>query len=677
MSRQGRTRTDSLSAGRRVALAVLAWCLTGAVHAAVSEPAEAELFDLSLDDLLDLEVTTVSRQAESSRSTASAVYVITGEDLRRNQVTHLAEALRMVPGMHVARIDANRWAVNIRGSTSYFANRLLVQMDGRTLYSPVFSGTFWNVQDTLLEDVERIEVIRGPGAVMWGANAVNGVVNIITKSAAKTASTLVTAQLGTEDSIAQYRHGGALNEDWHGRFYVRTRDTDEMRQLEGGDNNDDWWLQQAGFRLDGGAGDIDSFTLQGDLYRGKESVRGLFPKFPPFPPDPNNGIDTFLDHNDIDLRGFNLIGRWTRKISEDEELQVQAYYDHTVRNTAGVIDIQLDIYDVEVQHVLAPVAGHGLIWGGAFRLVQDHFSNGGNLFFYTPAQTSRQRWSAFFQYDLPLIPDQLNLIVGSKFEDNDYTGYEYQPTAKLLWRATENQTAWLSWARAVRTPDRSEHDINLALNDGSELAFAQLIPAPDTHSEVLYSLDLGHRFRLRENLSWDIVLFDKRLADELGVVVSPTPQFPAFTAPFAYFPAQNFNRRGENHWGGELVLDWQPRDWWQVQAWWAHIQPKYADSSLSRNHANIRSYMNLPEGFELDGTVRYVDARTSANIPSYVELDLRFGWHINPELELSLGLSHLLDNETVEAPVQSFIRFQQTEIQRAASLKLTWTPGGR
>ncbi len=643
---------------------------------AVGQDPTGALFDLSLSALMDLEVTTVSRQAESSRSATSAVYVITREDLRRNQVTHLAEALRMVPGMHVARIDASRWSVNIRGSTSYFSNRLLVQMDGRTLYSPVFSGTFWNVQDTLLEDVERIEVIRGPGAVMWGANAVNGVVNIITSNAADSVGTLATVQAGTEDNIAQYRYGVALDGDWHGRFYVRTRDTDQLRQLEGGDTNDDWWLQQAGFRLDGRAAGEDVLTLQGDLYRGKESLRGLFPAFPNG--DPATGIDTFLDNNDNELRGFNLIGRWIRTLGAGEELQAQAYYDQTIRKTRGIIDIKLDIYDVELQHVLSPVAGHNLIYGGAFRLVQDDFSNGGALFFYTPAKTSRQRWSAFFQYDLPLIPERLNLIAGSKFEDNDYTGFEYQPTAKLLWKPEADQAYWVSWSRAVRTPDRSEHDINLALDDRStgapEFVFAQLIPAPDTHSEVLYSFDLGHRMQFSETISYDLALFDKRLADELTV----TPQAPQALAGappgFLYIPAPNRNRRGEDHWGGEIVVDWQPQEWWQMQAWWAHIRPRYAEGSVSRNHANLRSYMNLPGGFEVDGTLRYVDARRSRNIPSYVELDLRFGWHISPELELSLGLSHLLDNETVESPVQSFIRFQQTEIQRAASLKLTWTP---
>ncbi len=624
-----------------------------------ADPAATALFDLSLDDLMNLDVTTVSRKSESSRDAPTAIYVITREDLRRNHVTHIAEALRMVPGMHVARIDGNRWAVNMRESPSYFSNRMLVQMDGRTLYSPVFSGTFWNVQDTVLEDVERIEVIRGPGAVMWGANAVNGIVNIITRNAADTEGTLATLNLGSEDRIAQYRHGLQMGEDWFGRFYLRTRRADDLRQLEGGDNNDDWRMQQGGFRLDSRPdGLAGRFTLQGDLYKGQESVRGVFPA---------SGGGFPLDHSDAELRGMNILGRWTRALEEGGEFQLQAYYDRTVRLTPGIIDIRLDIYDLEFQHLLAPVPGHELIWGGGFRLTQDDF-DGNPLFFYTPAQTSRRRWTGFVQYDFEALPDALNLIAGVKLEYNDFTGFEYQPGVKLLWKPSESQTVWASVSRAIRTADRSEHDINLALAQPFPVLFpglfAYLRPAPDTESEKLQSLDVGHRWQLNEHFSWDVALFSKQLREELTVTQQQAN-------PLVFL---NENIGKEDHYGGEVVFDWQPRDWWQVQAWWAYIEPKHRENAVSRNHANLRSYMNLDRGIEVDGTLRYVDARASGNIPSYVELDLRFGWHASRDLEFSLAFNHLLDNETLEAPPQSFIRFQQAEIQRSVSLKVTWTP---
>ncbi len=618
--------------------------------------AAQDIFKMSLEEILNEEVTSVSRKAESPRDTASAVYVIRQEDLRRNHVTHITEALRMVPGMHVERIDAGRWAVNTREGTQYFNNRLLILIDGRTLYTPVFSGTWWTYQDFVLEDIERIEVIRGPGAVMWGANAVNGVVNIITKHSGDTIGTMASVNVGTEDNWQQFRHGFQIGDNWTGRLQFRNREADNSKRLNGGDNNDDWDLSRYGFRMDGKLDESNRLTVQSDGFRGTQALRGGFPAF-------GTG---FLDHDGIKMRGISLLGRWDRALDDGGSLQVQSYYDRVVRLKRGVMDFRIEIYDVEFQHLTAPGQRHEMVWGGSFRLAQDDF--GGNpLFFYTPDEVSRRRWTGFLQYDYEAIENTLNFIAGTKLEHNDFSGFEYQPSVKAIWRPSGRQTVWASISRAVRTPDRSEHDITFSLagTPPAGPSTLTLIPAPDTKSEYLKSLEVGHRWQLTDRFSWDLALYAKRFEDELRVeFINPTTLI-------------NGNLKGERFYGGEILIDWRPADWWQIQGWWAHINPRINPNSATRNHANIRSYINLPGNIELDGTLRFTDARQVAgapDIPSYTELDVRIGWQATPEFDISLGLQHLLDDRTVEAPVQNFVAFQQAEIERAFNLKLTWTP---
>ncbi len=612
--------------------------------------AENDLFELSLPQLLQIKVTSVSRQVELSRHAPSAIYVITRDDLRRSGVTHLAEVFRMVPGMQVARFNANSWAVDIRDASGQYANRMLVLRDGRILYNSLFSGVFWNIQDTLLEDVERIEIIRGPGAVMWGSNATNGIINIITRKAKDTTGTLVTGSVGSDDNIAQFRHGAKLNDQWFGRFHLRSQHTDESQLLQGGGSHDAWRLHQAGFRLDGEVDETnDIFTVQGDMYSGSKSFRTVFPAI----------AGTPYRTNDLELHGLNLLGRKTHHVNAGEELKFQVYYDLVVRDLPTIFKLRQETYDAEYQHTWSASRRHNWIWGGGFRLTQDEL-DGSPVVFFTPDAASRRLWTAFVQYDHEAIPDVLNLIAGTKFEYNDFSHFEYQPSVKLLWKRDEAQTFWVSASRATRTPSRSEQDVNLTL---SAVGPVQIIPEPSSQSEILYSVDIGHRWDLSDSVSTDVTLFTKRLRE--GLV--PTPQ----ANPLQLATENNVS---EDYYGGEFVLDWQPAQWWQLQTWWAYVEPRYSEGSISRNRANIRSYMNLPRGFEVDTTLRYADARTAQNIPSYIEMDVRLGWHATPEVDVSLAFEHLLDKRTVEAPADPFVADFQSEIQRAVSLKVTWTP---
>ncbi len=650
---------------------------------------DADVFDLHLHQLLHVEVTSVSRKPEEARHAPSAIYVISGEDLRRSGVTHIAEALRMVPGMHVARIDSNRWSIGTRGFAGQFANKLLVLIDGRSVYTPLFSGVFWDIQDTLLEDIERIEVIRGPGAVMWGANAVNGVINIITRKAADTTGNVVSLTTGSEDhGIAGFRHGAELSANSFGRVYVKSSQRDEQRMLEGGDNNDDWWLRQAGFRVDTSMRERESVTVQGDIYRGKSSIRAFLPS--PFGPT----APTVLDHNDTDMRGYNLLGRWEGDIEDGGSVSVQAYYDRAVREVSGLIDIDFSTWDLEFQHIADLAGPHQLIWGGSFRLIQDEIGRT-ETFNYDPDKATRRRWGGFIQYDYAAIPDELNLIVGSKFEYNDYSHFEIQPAVRLLWRPDERHTVWSAISRAVRSADRSDQDLNLRLQALAPSAatfglpgLVQLTPNKDHESEDLTAVEIGHRFRIRDNLSWDLATFYNNYEDHSAFLLSGTP-FAVFTpTPHVVIPAISDNEQQIETWGFEWLLDWQPTDSWQLQGWyaWMDTDSEYGDNpnlistAKSQEHANrrnlafVRSRTNLEGSLEFDAMLRYVDAERNADIPSYTELDLRLGWHPQKDLEFSIVLQNIFDNEHREAGNNDVVQLAAGEIQRAIQLRMVWRP---
>ncbi len=405
------------------------FALTGTCHAETGEAAEKqkltlELTDMSLEELMNIKVTSVSKRPEKLSHAEAAVFVITQEDIRRTGVTSIPEALRMVPGVEVARIDANKWAISARGFTRMFADKLLVLIDGRTVYTPLFSGVYWDVQDTLIEDVERIEVIRGPGASLWGANAVNGVINIITKHAKDTQGGLLSMTTGTEENaVGGVRYGGKINEETYYRFYTKYLNHDDFVNSADQDMNNDWEVFRSGFRVDSGLSDTDSLTVQGDIYGG--GIGSTYQT--PILQEPY-AVD--LDFNDA-IAGANLLSRWNRFFSDSSDISLQMYYDWTKReiNVGGE---ERDTFDLDFQHHIRLNSRNDFLWGLGYRYTADSFDESTTAAL-EPSSRSDHLFSLFIQDEMELIEELLKLTVGSKFEHNDYTGFEYQPTARLLW----------------------------------------------------------------------------------------------------------------------------------------------------------------------------------------------------------------------------------------------------
>ena len=472
--------------------------LGGAIHAGVSSP-PIDLTKLSLEELMDIEVTLVSRKKEKLFETAAAAFVLTQEDIRRSGVTSIAEALRLVPGMVVARIDANKWAVSARGFNGRFAQKLLVLIDGRSAYTPLFSGVFWEVQDVLLEDVERIEVIRGPGATLWGSNAVNGVINIATRSAQDSQGGMAVVGGGTEErAVGQLRYGGRLGEDAYYRVYGKYFDRDAFVDAEGQDGADEWHMARGGLRLDWQADERNTLTTQGDIYGGGTGQRYRFAALePPY----QRVVD-----DETQRAGGNILVRWEHLNSAKSDLALQVYYDRTEWDDVLMQEIR-DTYDVDFQHRFALSARQEVVWGWGYRHTRDA-TRGGFEFSLEPARRGVNFFSFFAQDNIALTDRKLRLIAGGKFEYNDYTGFEYQPNARLLWTPQPEQTAWAAVSRAVRLPSRADDDVRLAfltlppgtILDNTLPAMVVGMGDRQMKAEKLHAFEAGYRFRPRPDL---------------------------------------------------------------------------------------------------------------------------------------------------------------------------------
>jgi iron complex outermembrane receptor protein len=420
---------------------VTALCLSLAA-AAPAYPAQddqlaqaTQLKSLSIEQLMEIDVTSVSRRSEPVSGAAAAITVITGEDIRRSGASNLPDALRIAVGLEVAQSDGNTWAVSSRGFNTTTSNKLLVLIDGRSIYTPLFSGVFWDVQDVMLEDVDRIEIIRGPGATLWGANAVNGVINILTKSARDTQGGLVSVGGGTEDQgFASFRQGGKVGEETAYRAYGKYSYRDSLAFADGGSARDPLRRGQAGFRLDRSDAGSGAFTLQGDAYHGLAGQAVVV------------RADTALD-------GANLLGRWTRTYSENSGSDLQVYYDYTHRQIPQWFEEHRHTLDVDYQHRKPFGARQDLVWGAGYRITHDQVGNSPGVAFL-PDHRTESLFSAFAQDEIRL-ESHLRLTLGTKLEHNYWTGFEVQPSVRLSWVPDDRRTLWGAISRAVRTPTRS------------------------------------------------------------------------------------------------------------------------------------------------------------------------------------------------------------------------------
>ena len=538
---------------------------TSISHAAEKD---VDLLNMSLSQLSNVSVTSVSKKSEKASQAPAAIYVITQEDIHRSGATSIPEALRMVPGIQVAQAGSNQWAITSRGHNDQFANKLLVLMDGRTLYTPLFSGVYWDVQDTMLEDIERIEVIRGPGATLWGANAVNGVINIITKKAADSSGGIVNAGYGNhERGFVSGRYGGSLNEKTHYRGYAKFMRKDELEAVTGGDANDAWRQGRGGFRVDYEHSDRDDFTFQGDIYRGSSDFPITTPSLAfPF-------AQSISDQEDVS--GANILTRWNRKLSENGNMSLQVYYDNASRSNA-VLENSVHTFDVDFQHAFTPHQRHELVWGGGYRLVKDSIEDT-IIVNFNPDNTNDNTFSAFVQDKVALSADELYLTLGSKFEHNDYTGFEYQPSAKLTWLLNDKQTLWTSVSRAVRTPNRGNSDAILSVltvptgNPLLPAGFVSSVGNTELDSEELIAYEIGYKIQPKENLSIDISAFyndyDKEFAGALGA-----PFLNVYNGlPYVIVPIGTENLGEPDSQGVELAVNWKVMDNWQLAAGYNYL----------------------------------------------------------------------------------------------------------
>jgi iron complex outermembrane receptor protein len=589
--------------------------------------ATRELVDLSLEELSNIVVSSVSGRPELLSGALASVYVISGEDIRRSGATSIPDALRLAPNLQIARTGASGYAITARGFNDPLANKLLVLIDGRAVYTPTFSGVFWEAQDVMIEDIARIEVISGPGGVLWGANAVNGVINILTKSSAETQGNLVTAGGGTNEAGVAARHGGTLGNGSY-RLYAKAVRRDDLSLPTGTELQDGSDRRQAGFRSDWQSG-LNGYTLQGDVYFQEGTQQ----------PEAQ------------ELRGANLLARWSKDLGGGEALRVQAYYDRTSREQQT-----LDTADLELQHMLRARGAHRLLWGGGLRYSRDRIDNSALLAFLPPDK-DLPGWNVYAQDEITLR-DDLEASIGAKIDHNTYTGAEFLPSARLGWRVTPEHLAWTAVSRAVRTPSRFDRELFLP-----GIPPFLLAGGPNFESEVAYVYELGYRGTPFTRLQWSATAF----YHDLDKVRSISPgagganvanDREGHTKGFETWAAYRITDGWRLH-GGFTRLETNLR----VKEGAIDLQPAINIASDPPYWWQLRSSHDFGKSIELDLMMRHYAEIENRSVPSYTALDLRLGWMPLRELELSLLLQNLLDPGHIEwAPGTA-------EFERAAYLK--------
>ncbi len=630
--------------------------------------ANSDFTDLSLEQLMQIKVTSAAKKTQPLAQAATAIFVINSEDIRRSGVTSIPEALRMAPGVQVAHIDQNKWAVSIRGFSRLFSDKLLVLIDGRTIYNALFSGVFWDIQDTRLEDIARIEIIRGPGAALWGANAVNGVINIITHNSVDTQGVQATVIAGDEERLTtSLRYGGNLNNIGSYRIYGKYINRDSFTDHHGEAAWDDQDLIHFGLRADLQPNAYQSLTIQGDIYDGESNSRVT-----------QALLQTpWSKHEKAEMKvnGGNLLSRYEHTFSNNSELSLQAYYDLNNRKMF-IGDLKMETIDIDLQHRFNWGDNQEMTWGLGYRYIKHDVS------LYQPdlvvlGNHKLDLFSAFFQDEITLIPERLKLIIGSRFEDNYFSGFEFQPSARILWTPTKRISFWTAISRAVRTPSTS--NIN-AMFTIAALPPEPPIPLPvkvmyignkNFKSENLLAFETGGRIQLNDNLSIDVALF-YNLYDDL---ISSENMSLTITLPYITATTYPENNSKATTFGGELVIDWLPLSWWHLQFVGSLIDidsdpDNYRDKETPEYQFSLRSMIDLPHNFEFDAWLRRVDEIQQLEISDYTQLDLRIGWRPHDNLELSLVGQNLLQSQQLEQ-LDETINFNHTEVERSFYLKAT------
>jgi iron complex outermembrane receptor protein len=614
---------------------------SGAGALAAETPQQlANLADLSIEELGNVQVTSVSKHAERLSDAPASIYVITAEEIRRSGATRLPEALRLAPNLQVAQANANTYAISARGFNSTTANKLLVLIDGRAVYTPLFSGVFWDAQDVPLEDVERIEVISGPGAALWGANAVNGVINVITRRSSDSQGGLAYARAGNLERGYGARYGGTIGDTGSYRLYGRSFDVFNTPSASGVTASDGWTRGQVGFRTDWGTA-ANGFTLQGDGYQGKLGQ---------------------AIGDDSTIAGGNLLGRWNRDLAEWGGLQVQTYFDNTERDIPGTFAEHLNIFDFELQHSPRAIGSHAITWGGGYRYGVDHVTNSAVLAFL-PADRNL-RWSNVFAQDEIALKDDLRLTLGAKFENNYYTGTDFMPSVRLAWKPEPQRLVWGAVSRAVRAPSRIDRDFFV-----NAPPILNLQGGPGFTSEVVDVFEIGYRAQPSPQSSYSLSVFHN-VYDKLRSLE------PASGGAVVIDNKMEGTTDGLEAWGTyQAAKNWRLSAGGFLLKQRLNFKPDSGDTNLAAagndpaHQLMLRSSLDLPDRSQLDVIVRYVDALPNPSVPSYTVMDVRYGMPLRRDLELSFAARNLLD-----APHAEFGAGGASVVSKGGYVELKWTP---
>jgi iron complex outermembrane receptor protein len=652
-----------------------------AQNAGPDESAVNPAKQLTLEQLGDVEVTTATKEPAQVWKTPAAIYVITQEDIQRSGATSIPDALRLAPGVEVARIDSNKWSIGIRGFGSRLSRDVLVLIDGRTVYTTLLAGTYWEAQNLLLADVERIEVIRGPGGTIWGPNAVNGVINIITKSSKDTHGAYVSVEGGSVDQgTVSARYGGGNGKTFDYRAYA-------MGFLRGpefhsdGQNYDSWRNVQGGFRMDFSGSDRDTFTLQGDLY--DEGAGETVTATTYAPPYSQTLTGTAL------LSGGNILGRWQRSLGEGKDFQLQGYYDRTSRREPNFIDLR-NTFDVDFLDRFRLPARQQISWGlGARWSLGDNPTVVSGLTF-SPLQRTDQLFTAFFQDEIALVPARLSLSLGTKLLHTNYAGLQLQPSARLLWTPTEKQTLWTAFTHAVRTPSAAERAFNLSgfggIDAGSGLpVFARFGANANFESEQLNGYEAGYRRLLFKQIYFDISAFYNHYSDLFSEDIIGAPFIENNPPPtHILLPAEFGNGLLGTTRGIEFSPEWRPTAFWRLRASYSFLQmevekspysldvepPQSVEGSSPRHQAVIESGFDFLKVLNLDLTYRYVSALSALHVSSYSTGDVRFAWRVTRNYQLEVVGQNLLQPYHYEFPSDPG---PNVAVKRSVYGQITWT----
>ena len=658
--------------------AIICSVLVSAAAADPNNQAPRDLTTMDLEQLMNIEVTTVSKHEQTLWRTAAAVHVLTREDIRRSGATSIPEVLRLVPGLQVGRYNSSTWAVSSRGFNSTLSDKLLVLIDGRTVYSPLWSGVQWEMQDTMLDDIERIEVIRGPGATMWGANAVNGVINIITRPAKETTGTLIEAAGGTDERMLGMRHGAPIGSKGTYRVYAKQFWRDGLHSPGNAVGRDDWNALRGGGRLDWNLSSRDALSIQGSVFDGTVHQRARRPVLsPPY----------YLEDSSAGgMTGGHLLGQWRRSLSGSADISLSAYYDQAERDGGILGADKRDTTEVEFQHRVRTERTHDFQWGLGYRQWNNDFTSRGSVRF-DPSERADRLVNFFGQDEIALVEDTLYLTAGAKVEHYSRTGAEFLPSVRLYWSVARNHAAWLAVSRATAVPGRIQLDSSVdvlaqPLPNGM-VGLVRSLGNDSLRPTRVIAWEAGYRTRFHRKISLDVASFYNDyarlpIAQSLPPFLELTPGQPHLVIPSRY----QSTLFGETY-GTEAIIQWAVMRPWKIEFTQTALKAalhgegsntlsgQRIEGSSPAFQSHLRSSLDLGKGVESDINIFRVGSVSRLQVPGYTRADVRLGWRAPRGVEFSIVGQDLLRPHRVEFSMESPL-LPVMEVKRSVYGKVTW-----